>query len=68
VKPDINYVLVSDGDLRRVEKAKKKKVKHLKFSSIIIDSISQKTNCGIKLTNAEIRKALTDIKDNEEKK
>ena len=65
---DINYVLVSDGDLRRVEKPKKKKIRHLKFSSIIVDSIAQKINCGMKLTNADIRKALTDIKNKEDKK
>lgn len=59
---DDKYVFVSDGDLRRYENPKKKKIKHLNITAAIIESISQKLNSGIKITNAEIRKALAEIK------
>ena len=59
---DANYVYISDGDLRRVENPKKKKIKHLVITKDIIDSISQKINTDTKITNAEIRKALLEIR------
>ncbi len=59
---DASYVYISDGDLRRVENPKKKKIKHLVITKDIIDSIAQKISADIKITNAEIRKALVEIK------
>lgn len=59
---DANYVYISDGNLRRVEKPKKKKIKHLVITKNIIDSIAQKISTDIRITNAEIRKALVEIK------
>lgn len=50
-----NYAFIADGDLRKVEKPKKKKLIHL-----------QKTNyvCHIKedITNSEVRKILAQYK------
>lgn len=59
---DASYVYISDGDLRRVENPKKKKIKHLVITKDIIDTIAQKISADIKITNAEIRKALVEIK------
>ena len=59
---DASYVYISDGDLRRVENPKKKKIKHLVITKDIIDSITQKVSADIRITNAEIRKALVEIK------
>ena len=55
---DNDYVLISDGDYRRVEKAKKKKVKHIKFTGLVVESIKEKTENQVRIANAEIRKAL----------
>lgn len=55
---DALYVLISDGTLRRIEKPKKKKIKHLEFNGEIIDSLSKKLCEEQKITNAEIKKAL----------
>lgn len=55
---DNDYVLISDGDLRRVEKPKKKKIKHLKLTGELIVPISEKLNNKLKVTNAEVRKYL----------
>ncbi|MDF2984838.1 MAG: hypothetical protein K0R50_348 [Eubacterium sp.] len=59
---DDKFVFVSDGDLRRVENPKKKKIKHLDSTTINIEYLSQKLNAGIKITNAEIRKYLAELK------
>ncbi len=58
---DDKFVLVSDGDLRRVENPKKKKIRHLAITNINIEYLSQKLNAGIKVTNAEIRKSLAEV-------
>jgi len=55
---DESYVFISDGDLRRIEKPKKKKVKHLRFTEEIIESIHDKLEMKLKITNSEIKKAL----------
>lgn len=57
-------VKVSDGDLRRIEKAKLKKLKHLKVTKTFVLSLAEKIQKGAKVSNEEIRKALADI-DNE---
>lgn len=55
---DENYVIIVDGDLRKIDKPKKKKIKHLlitkQYSAEIKDMIMQ----GDKLTNAQIRKYI----------
>lgn len=61
---DQSYVCVSDGDLRRVENPKKKKLKHLVITSVILDNVAQKLSSGYKLSNADIRKAIADFKQN----
>ncbi|NSW91208.1 MAG: RNA-binding protein [Firmicutes bacterium] len=55
---DNKYVLISDGDLRKIEKPKKKKIKHIESSGIMIDSLSKKLENRMKITNAEIRKEI----------
>ncbi|HEY5586361.1 MAG TPA: KOW domain-containing RNA-binding protein [Ruminiclostridium sp.] len=57
-----NYVYISDGDLRRVDNPKKKKIKHLVITKDIIETIAKKISIESKITNAEIRKALVEIK------
>lgn len=53
---DSEYVYISDGQLRKIEKPKKKKVKHLNFTEtvaeeirVIIISKKQVTNSKIKI-------------------
>ena len=56
---DENYVLISDGRVRRLETPKKKKLKHLKFISQS-EEIAQKISDG-KLTNNILKKELSVI-------
>ena len=58
-------VLISDGDLRRIEKPKKKKVKHLLITGDINITLGQKLENKLKVSNSDMRKALTRIKKNE---
>jgi len=55
---DSNHVLVVDGDLRRLDKAKRKKIKHLIVYNIILKEVRQQLLSGGKANNAFIRKAL----------
>ncbi|MEN8907006.1 MAG: RNA-binding protein [Clostridiales bacterium] len=55
---DNEYVLLVDGHLRKIEKPKKKKIKHIELTDFIIYDIKDKLDEKKKLTNAEIRKCL----------
>lgn len=55
------YVQIADGELRKIEKPKKKKLKHLRITHYVIDHIRQSLENNIRVTNAEIRKALNEI-------
>lgn len=58
------YVYIVDGKLRKVEKPKVKKIKHLKFTNTYIEVIRDKLMNNIKITNFEIRKKLLEIESN----
>jgi ribosomal protein L14E/L6E/L27E len=56
------YVYISDGDLRKVEKPKRKKIKHLIITDrVFYDVLSKKT-----VSNSEIRKFLQSLGSNKE--
>jgi large subunit ribosomal protein L14e len=57
---DESYVLISDGDLRRIENAKKKKIKHLKITGEVIQTLCDKLEKKVRVSNSEIRKALAE--------
>lgn len=58
---DSQYVGISDGSTHKIDKAKKKKVKHLAKTNHIIYSIKTKLETGQKINNAEIRKNLNEL-------
>jgi ribosomal protein L14E/L6E/L27E len=55
---DQQYVLVADGDLRKVDKPKKKKVRHLAKYNIVSEDIKQKINNNDKVSNLLLRREL----------
>lgn len=55
------YVVVSDGDLRRVEKPKRKKIKHLVITDEVAEGLAEKLKSSGRITNAEVRKALAGL-------
>lgn len=52
------YVLIADGALRRLSKPKKKKLKHLELTDIVLGGIRDKLIQGNKVFDAELRSAL----------
>lgn len=55
---DDEYVLIADGDYRRIDSLKKKKIRHLIVYKTIIEDLSEKLKNQQKINNAYIRKAL----------
>ncbi len=58
--PDESYVYISDGDLRKIEKPKRKKAKHLIITEEVIKPLNEKLLNNMNVTNSEVRRALED--------
>jgi ribosomal protein L14E/L6E/L27E len=52
------YVRIVDGDLRRIESPKRKKIKHLAKMNQVSDDIQQKLNDNRKVTNQMVRREI----------
>ena len=55
---DDTFVKIVDGDLRRIEKPKLKKVKHLRTEGEYIEKFREKFTGDIKVLDAEVKAAL----------
>ncbi len=55
---DENYVSIVDGDIRKLDKPKRKKIKHLKKTDDVLESIALKFIKGTKVFDAEVFSAL----------
>ena len=55
---DENYVKIADGDLRRIDTPKLKKIKHLKTEGIVLEKLADKFEEGKKVFDAEVKSAL----------
>ena len=55
---DSEYVMISDGEIRKIEKPKKKKTRHLKPNGEILGKIAVKLEKGEIVHNSELRSAL----------
>ena len=60
---DQSYVLIADGALRKIDRPKRKKVKHLIPKQELISSLKEKLTCGQRVYDSEIRKALASLRD-----
>ncbi len=58
---DENYVLIADGELRKAEKPKLKKLKHLNITRMCSDSIKEKIEAGDKVSDVQLKKAIADF-------
>lgn len=61
-----NYVYISDGDLRTIEKPKKKKIKHLNITNISADEIKNLLQAGERVSNSMVKKFLQYMNSSEE--
>ncbi len=57
-KVDNNHVLIVDGSLRRIDRPKKKKIKHLAKLNIVSKEIKDAILNNEKINNAFIRREL----------
>lgn len=55
------YLFLADGDLRRMDNPKKKKMKHVARLNIVIDDVAERLEQSKKVTNAELRKHLKNL-------
>ncbi len=53
------FVYLVDGDLRRLERPKKKKIKHLIFTDKFCDEVKDIILKGKRLNDATVRKAIS---------
>ncbi|WP_207652916.1 KOW domain-containing RNA-binding protein [Anaeromicrobium sediminis] len=57
-KVDCQYVLIADGDLRKVDNLKRKKVRHLLIYNLISEEVRKRVLNDDKITNLLLRKEL----------
>jgi len=55
---DDQHVLIADGEYRRVENPKKKKLKHLNITNSTAEEIRDLITMKKKLVNADLQKAI----------
>lgn len=55
---DDQHVYIADGTLRKLERPKKKKLRHLILHDLVVESIRAKICDGKQIFNAEIRNCL----------
>ncbi len=60
---DKDYVYISDGSLRKKEKPKKKKIKHLAITGIVADTVKSKIETNKDVENYEIKNFLKSLEE-----
>ncbi len=61
---DGEFVFLADGDIRKVDRPKKKKLKHIQASEKVSEFVASKLADTGKVSNAEVRKALASSREN----
>ncbi len=62
---DDNHVMVADGDIRRVEKPKKKKLRHLAMTDKTAEAVAEIFRSRKKPLDAELREAIRQVRGTE---
>ncbi|WP_010237737.1 MULTISPECIES: KOW domain-containing RNA-binding protein [Clostridium] len=63
---DKEYVYICDGDLRKVQKPKKKKIKHLMFTETVAEDIKKSLISNVEVSNLQVRRFLQSLGTNKE--
>lgn len=61
---DNEYAYLVDGDLRVLEKPKKKKIKHIQVTNRIDSDIKNKIESNLYINDSDVRKALLQYNHN----
>ena len=64
VAVDGEFAYLCDGDIRKFDKPKKKKLKHLSVTNTVSDTVKEKINSSGKIGNAELRKVIAEFCEN----
>ena len=60
---DEDYVFLADGVLHRIQKPKKKKIKHLKKTNMKAELIKRKLAKSEEVTNTDLKRLLAEIEN-----
>ena len=52
------FVFLADGGMRKLNAPKKKNVKHVSFSGVMLEAIAEKLTTGKKVFDSEVKSAL----------
>ena len=58
-----NYVYLVDGDLRKIENPKKKKMKHLELTRYFDANMAERIAKKNKITNQDIKRVIKEIQE-----
>lgn len=64
IDTDDRYVFLADGMIRKIERLKKKKAKHIEITQFYSDVIAEKVVNKNKISNQDIKRALKEILKN----
>ena len=56
-----NYIYLVDGDIRKVENPKRKKIKHIELTNYYDQNLADRINKKRKITNQEVKRFLREI-------
>ncbi len=60
---DENFVMIADGDVRKVDSPKRKKCKHLENTGNKSEFIKEKLGEGVRVTNPDLKKELAEYNE-----
>ena len=60
---DENYVYLVDGDIRKVENPKRKKIKHVELTRHFDGNIAERIIKKNKITNQDIKRVIKEIQE-----
>lgn len=60
---DEQYVMIADGDLRKVDSPKRKKCKHLENTGNKSEWVIDKLSDGVRVTNPDLKKELAEFNE-----
>ncbi|MEG1528495.1 MAG: KOW domain-containing RNA-binding protein [Clostridia bacterium] len=58
------YAYIADGNLRKLKNPKKKNIKHIKDSGIVLETIAEKLISGKKVFDTELSSAIRELNSN----
>ena len=63
VDVDENYVYLVDGDIRKVENPKRKKIKHVELTRFFDGNIAERIAKKNKITNQDVKRVIKEIQE-----